>query len=72
MKITFSSLFILLALSAQAQVGVGTTTPNATLDVRSSNQTTPSNNDGLLIPKMDNFPATQPTAVQDGMMVFVT
>ena len=56
----------------QAQVGIGTVTPEAQLDIRSSNQALPTNNDGILIPKIDEFPVTIPTAAQDGMMVFAT
>jgi trimeric autotransporter adhesin len=59
-------------IQSYAQVGINTTTPNAQLDIRSSNQATPSNTDGLLIPKMDAFPATNPTAAQQGMMVYLT
>ena len=55
-----------------AQVGINTTTPNAQLDIRSSNQTTPSNTDGMLIPKVDTFPATNPTIAQQGMLVYLT
>ncbi len=55
-----------------AQVGVGTTNPNASLDIRSSNQATPANTDGLLIPKIDEFPATNPNGGQTGMLVYVT
>lgn len=55
-----------------AQVGINTTEPKASLDIQSSNQATPANNDGILIPKIDEFPATNPTAAQNGMMVFVT
>jgi len=55
-----------------AQVGIGTTSPNAVLDIRSSNQAAPANTDGVLIPKVDAFPATNPTALQQGMLVFLT
>jgi len=55
-----------------SQVGINTTTPNAQLDIRSSNQVTPSNNDGILIPKIDAFPATNPTTAQNSMMVYLT
>ena len=55
-----------------SQVGIGTTSPQAQLDIRSSNLSNPANNDGILIPKIDEFPATNPTATQDGMMVFAT
>lgn len=54
------------------QVGVGTTDPKATLDITASNIGTPSNEDGILIPRINNFPTTNPGADQDGMMVFVT
>lgn len=68
-------VFLLLVLIAQngfSQVGINTTSPNAQLDIRSSNQVTPSNTDGILIPKIDAFPITNPTATQTGMMVYLT
>lgn len=55
-----------------AQVGINTTTPNATLDIRATSATAPTNTDGLLIPKVDVFPATNPTAAQQGMLVYLT
>ena len=55
-----------------AQVGINTTTPNAQLDVRSSNQATPSNTDGMLIPNIDTFPVSSPTVAQQGMLVYLT
>ena len=55
-----------------AQVGINTTTPNALLDIRASSATAPTNTDGLLIPKIDVFPATNPTAAQQGMLVYLT
>lgn len=55
-----------------AQVGIGTTSPNAQFDIRSSSQVTPLNTDGILIPKVDVFPATNPTAAQQGMLVYLT
>jgi trimeric autotransporter adhesin len=64
--------FLLMANWCFSQVGINTTLPDAQLDVRSSNQATPSNTDGLLIPKMDAFPAANPTAAQQGMMVYLT
>ena len=55
-----------------SQVGINTTTPQAQLDIKSSNQVTPSNTDGILIPKIDAFPLTNPTALQQGMLVYLT
>jgi len=56
----------------QAQVGVGTVTPNAQLEIASSNQANPANTDGIIIPKINTFPATSPTASQQGMLVYLT
>jgi len=55
-----------------AQVGIGTTSPSASLQITSSNQATPANTDGILIPKIDDFPATSPGLNQDGMLVYLT
>lgn len=55
-----------------AQIGIGTTTPNSQLDIRSSNQAAPANNDGILIPKVDVFPTVNPTVNQQGMLVYLT
>ena len=65
-------LFCLYAGVGFAQVGIGTTNPNASLDIRSSNEVTPANTDGLLIPKVEEFPAINPTVLQDSMLVFAT
>ena len=71
MKPIFIFIFV-ISYSAMAQVGINTTDPKASLDIQASNQATPANTDGILIPKIDEFPATNPTADQNGMMVFVT
>jgi hypothetical protein len=42
------------------------------LQIASSNQATPVNTDGIIIPKIDAFPTTNPTALQQGMMVYLT
>lgn len=67
-------LFMLLFFEqiSFSQVGIGTTAPDAQLDIRSSNQSAPTAHDGILIPKIDAFPAVNPTSSQDGMMVYLT
>ena len=62
----------ILSYTTNAQVGINTTTPNALLDVPASSVASPSNTDGILIPRVDDFPSTNPAAAQDGMMIFVT
>ena len=70
-KILFYCIFLISFIS-KAQVGIGTPSPYAQLDVVSSNQALPANNDGILIPKIDTFPAVNPTALQQGMLVYLT
>ena len=70
--IQLTIILICTSLASFAQVGIGNTDPKASLDITASNVATPSSTDGILIPKIDNFPATNPGADQDGMLVFVT
>ncbi len=72
MKNTYLIILVCFAQFVNAQVGINNTNPQASLDITASNVATPTNTDGILIPRIDNFPATNPTAAQDGMMVFVT
>jgi len=62
----------LIFIDTLAQVGINTTSPNAQLEIKSSDTSNPANTDGILIPKVDVFPATNPTADQDGMLVYLT
>ncbi|WNM18711.1 tail fiber domain-containing protein [Flavobacterium capsici] len=71
-KETLLLVFYLISQSLYSQVGINTTTPNAQLEIKSTNQATPTNTDGILIPKVDAFPATLPTAAQQGMLVYLT
>lgn len=68
----YFGFLLLITTTTFAQVGVGTFMPNAQLEIASSNQATPANTDGILIPKVDTFPATNPTALQQGMLVYLT
>lgn len=72
LKLPLVLIAFFLSFNCLAQIGIGTTSPNAVLDIKSSNQATPSNTDGLLIPKIDAFPAINPTASQQGMLVYLT
>lgn len=74
MRIRFllSVLLLFSTVSLLAQVGINTTTPNAQLEIKSSNESAPTNTDGLIIPKVNAFPAINPTAAQQGMMVYLT
>lgn len=57
--------------SANAQVGINTTDPKAQLDITIANPATPGTTDGILIPRIERFPASTPSAEQHGMLVFL-
>jgi hypothetical protein len=54
------------------KISIGKTTPDAKLDIVASNAAAPSNTDGLLIPRVNAFPFVNPTAAQNGMMIYLT
>lgn len=70
-KIYFLFLLFFSISSLVAQVGINTTDPKAQLQIKSSSETAPTITDGLLIPKVNNFPATNPTIDQQGMLVYL-
>jgi hypothetical protein len=55
-----------------AQVGINTTSPKASLDIQINDATNPTNEDGILIPRIDVFPTSNPTVDQNGMLVYLT
>lgn len=65
-------LFVVISHCVFAQVGIGTVNPKALLDIEASNPLAPLSTDGILIPRINNFPVTNPTADQNGMLVFLT
>lgn len=64
-------LFLLSAV-ASAQVGISNTNPRAQLDISASNPVAPANTDGILVPRINAFPAVNPLSDQNGMLVFLT
>lgn len=72
MKKLLPIVLLFFSFYTWAQVGINTTTPAAQLEISSSNQATPANTDGIIIPKIDVFPATNPTAAQQSMLVYLT
>jgi hypothetical protein len=69
--LTFTLTVLYLNLS-MAQVGVKNTNPKSVFDISASNASNPSNTDGILIPRIDAFPAINPGENQDGMLVFLS
>ncbi|NNE26139.1 MAG: hypothetical protein HKN09_04800, partial [Saprospiraceae bacterium] len=72
MKTLFLILMVFLFCPIKAQVGINTTTPKASLEIEATNPTSPNEEDGILIPRIDEFSLTAPSSAQDGMLVFAT
>ena len=70
-KIIFISI-ILYPFLMVSQVGIGTTDPKSLLDIKVLNISNPTNEDGILIPRISDFPTTDPTADQNGMLIYHT
>ena len=69
----YSFILILgITFSGVGQIAIGTQLPDAMLDVTVANSMTPSNTDGILIPRIENLPTTDPTINQDGMLIYLT
>ncbi|WBL26626.1 hypothetical protein [Zunongwangia sp. HGR-M22] len=64
------SLFALI-ISTNAQVGINTDDPKASLDIKSSDAKNPSVTDGILIPRISKFPSNNPADAQDGMLIYL-
>jgi len=67
-----AALLLLLCKDGIAQLGIGAPTPAALLDASSSAPSAPASTDGLLVPRVSAFPATNPGATQNGMMIYLT
>lgn len=67
----FGVAFLALCFHTSAQVGINTTDPKAQLDISIKNPSAPSSTDGILIPRISNFPTSSPSAEQNGMLVFL-
>ena len=73
MKVIFFVITTLLcSFLLKAQVGINTTSPKASLDIEVSNSSSPNRDEGILIPRIDNFSTIEPGPSQDGMLVFLT
>ncbi|HET8753968.1 MAG TPA: hypothetical protein VFM59_06360 [Salinimicrobium sp.] len=71
-KLILFAFCFALSGSLLAQVGINTIDPKAQLDIVSINPDNPLVTDGILIPRINNFPTTPPSADQNGMMVFLS
>lgn len=71
MKNNTNMMLLFLGISGiySAQVGINVDAPKATLQIEGTSRTTPNGTDGILIPKIKNFPETNPEV--KGILVFL-
>jgi hypothetical protein len=63
---------LLLPFWIYPQVGINTTEPKAQLDIPATNPANPGVIDGILIPRIEKFPTTNPSAAQNAMLVYLS
>jgi hypothetical protein len=63
---------VFVAMNGIAQVGINTGSPQALLDIRAKNTVNPEKEVGFIVPRIQEFPATNPGANQNGMLVFIS
>lgn len=68
-KYLITGLLGLIPILGMAQVGINTNNPVVSLHIEPSSKTNPKSTDGILIPKVKNFPTENPTV--KGMLVFL-
>ncbi len=66
-----SLLTLCFVLITNAQVGVNNTAPKALLDISVDDSDNPKTNEGILIPRVNRFPTTNPIAEQNAMLVYL-
>lgn len=71
MKAFVLFLFTFFSMPVFCQVGIGTDSPQAQLDIIANSPANPGVKDGILIPRVIRFPAANPTVEQHGMMIFL-
>jgi hypothetical protein len=69
MKTTLFALLAAMPIAMQAQVGIGTTNPQATLDIRENNPASPTSEAGIAIPQISVLPSSGNRA---GQLVYLT
>lgn len=69
MKIFFYCILIFTSFLAKGQVGIGTTDPQATLDIRDPSPSSPTAGSGIAIPQVDSLPAL---GNRGGQLVYLT
>jgi hypothetical protein len=62
---------LIISPGTQAQVGINKTDPKATFDIAARNPANPEGTEGFLIPRITSFASSNPTAAQDGMLVYM-
>jgi len=71
MRASIIFLFLIIPFYSFPQVGIGTSSPQAQLDIVSDSPDNPNVIDGILIPRINRFPTANPSQEQHGMMVYL-
>jgi len=68
----FILIFLIVNVATTySQVGINTNNPQALLHIKENNANNPNNTEGIIIPRLNNFPTVNPTSNQNGMLFFL-
>ncbi len=71
MKLYFIFYISLFTITVYSQeFGINTTTPETRFHIKESDNTNPNRFDGILLPRINNFPTVNPGNSQDGMLIY--
>jgi hypothetical protein len=62
---------VIISVYVKAQVGIYNTDPKASIDISAVNPASPGSDEGVLIPKLTSFPATNPGVDQHSMLIYM-
>ncbi|MEP0479416.1 MAG: NosD domain-containing protein, partial [Nonlabens sp.] len=71
MKFVLKSILLIIPFLSIGQVGVNTVNPKADLDITATAPVSPTSETGILLPRISNFPTTNPTIEQNSMLVYL-
>ncbi|WP_146080418.1 hypothetical protein [Nonlabens xylanidelens] len=72
MKFVLKAILLIIPFLSIGQVGVNTINPKADLDITATAPGSPTSDTGMLLPRISNFPAVNPSTEQNSMLIYLS